>query len=57
MELVTVVHLNDDNYRTLLEALSLAISSDKGDTVKYMNLAKMVIENRLAVAKIFSEIK
>ncbi len=56
MEPVTVVHLNDDNYRTLLEALGLAISSGKGDTVDYMNLAKTVIENRLAVAKIMSEI-
>lgn len=56
MEPVTVVHLNDDNYRTLLKALELAIGSDKGDTIPYMNLAKIVIENRLAVAKIMSEI-
>lgn len=46
------VIFDNENYQSVLEALKIAIISDKKNSIKYMNAAKHIIGSKLEIDRI-----
>jgi hypothetical protein len=47
-----LVIFDNENYKSVLGALQIAITSDKKNSIQYMNAAKHIIESKLEIDRI-----